>query len=189
MGAASMPFGASHEMPIGLAVVRCSRLSYVGELGYELLVPSSQATHVWDQILRAQLPDGAVAAPVGLKALASLRLEKGYRDYGHDMDNTDSLHEVGLGFTCAWGKPGGFVGREAAWAQKAAGAAALPQRLAQILVKDPAVLLYHAEVVFRDGVAVGEVRGKAHQHERGCTHAKPHTHAHHHAHPHAHMRR
>ena len=71
----------------------------------------------------------------------------------------------------------------------AAGAAALPQRLAQILVKDPAVLLYHAEVVFRDGVAVGEVRGKAHQHERGCTHAKPHTHAHHHAHPHAHMRR
>ena len=189
MGAASMPFGASQEMPIGLAVVRCSRISYVGELGYELLVPSSQATHVWDQILRAQLPDGAVAAPVGLKALASLRLEKGYRDYGHDMDNTDSLHEVGLGFTCAWGKPGGFVGREAAWAQKAAGAAALPQRLAQILVKDPAVLLYHAEVVFRDGVAVGEVRGKAHQHERGCTHAKPHTHAHHHAHPHAHMRR
>ena len=88
----------------------------------------------------------------GLKALASLRMEKGYRDYGHDMDNTDTLLEVGLGFTADFSKPGGFVGMEAVLKQKEAGLGNLPQRLLQILVKDPQPMMFHGEIVYQDGV-------------------------------------
>jgi glycine cleavage system aminomethyltransferase T len=88
----------------------------------------------------------------GLKALASLRMEKGYRDFGHDMDNTDSLLEVGLGFTADFSKPGGFVGMEAVMKQKEAGLGNLPQRLLQILVKDPQPMMFHGEIVYQDGV-------------------------------------
>ena len=93
--------------------------------------------------------------PVGLKALASLRMEKGYRDFGHDIDNTDCPLEAGLGFALALDKPGGFVGRDAVLARKAANAAAggMGQRLVQVRVLDPEPLLFHAEVVHRDGVA------------------------------------
>jgi 4-methylaminobutanoate oxidase (formaldehyde-forming) len=89
----------------------------------------------------------------GLKALASLRMEKGYRDFGHDMDNTDSLLEVGLGFTADFNKPGGFVGMEAVLKQKEAGLGNLPQRLLQILVKDPQPMMFHGEIVYQDGVS------------------------------------
>ena len=98
--------------------------------------------------------------PVGLKALGSLRMEKAYRDYGHDIDNTDCPLEAGLGFALALDKPGGFVGREAVVARKRANAAAggMAQRIVQVRLVDPEPLLYHAEVVYRDGVAVGYVR-------------------------------
>ena len=92
----------------------------------------------------------------GLKALASLRMEKGYRDYGHDIDNTDTVLEAGLGFAVALDKPGGFIGREAVLAQKARGP--LTRRLLQVLVRDPEPLMFHAEVVLRDGREVGYVR-------------------------------
>ena len=98
--------------------------------------------------------------PVGLKALASLRMEKGYRDFGHDIDNTDCPLEVGLGFALALDKPGGFVGRDAVLERKAANAerGGMTQRLVQIRVLDPEPLLYHAEPVYRDGEPVGYVR-------------------------------
>src|SRR3954470_7105165 len=83
-------------------------------------------------------------------------MEKGYRDYGHDIDNTDSPLEAGLGFALDLKKPGGFLGKEAVMAKKAEGP--LKRRIAQILVKDPEALLYHAEVVRRNGKAVGYVR-------------------------------
>jgi 4-methylaminobutanoate oxidase (formaldehyde-forming) len=83
-------------------------------------------------------------------------MEKGYRDYGHDIDNTDSVLEAGLGFAVSLDKPGGFLGRDAVAAQKASGP--LRKRLLQILVTDPEPMLFHAEVVRRDGVAVGYVR-------------------------------
>ena len=92
----------------------------------------------------------------GLKALASLRMEKGYRDYGHDIDNTDSVLEAGLGFAVAIDKPGGFIGRDAVAARTAAGPPT--RRVVQILVTDPEPLMFHAEVVRRDGRAVGYVR-------------------------------
>jgi 4-methylaminobutanoate oxidase (formaldehyde-forming) len=92
----------------------------------------------------------------GLKALASLRMEKGYRDYGHDIDNTDSVLEAGLGFAVDLSKPDGFIGCEAVAAAKAAGPPT--RRLVQVLVTDPDPMLFHAEVVWRDGEPVGYVR-------------------------------
>jgi 4-methylaminobutanoate oxidase (formaldehyde-forming) len=100
-----------------------------------------------------------------LKALASLRLEKGYRDYGHDIDNIDDVLEAGLGFAVALDKPGGFIGRDAVVARKAAGP--LTRRLLQVLVTDPEPLMHHAEVVYRDGVAVGYVRAASYGHTLG----------------------
>ena len=130
------------------------RITYLGELGYELYVPAEQATHVYDRLVAAGAPLGLKHA--GLKSLASLRMEKGYRDYGHDIDNTDSVLEAGLGFAVDLKKEGGFIGKEAVLAQKAEGP--LKRRLVQILIKDPEPLLFHAEIVWRDGVAVGYIR-------------------------------
>jgi 4-methylaminobutanoate oxidase (formaldehyde-forming) len=92
-------------------------------------------------------------------------MEKGYRDYGHDIDNTDTVLEAGLGFAVALDKPGGFLGREAVLAQKAAGP--LRKRLVQVLVKDPQPLMFHAEIVRRDGRAVGYVRAASYGHTLG----------------------
>ncbi|NYD43284.1 FAD-dependent oxidoreductase [Nocardioides panaciterrulae] len=138
--------------------VLCARITYLGELGYELYVPAGDGLKVYDALQAA----GAAydLRPVGLKALSSLRLEKGYRDFGHDVDNTDCPLEVGLGFALALDKPGGFVGREAVLARREANAArgGMAQRLVQLRVLDPEPLLFHAEVVHRDGVPVGYVR-------------------------------
>jgi glycine cleavage system aminomethyltransferase T len=92
----------------------------------------------------------------GLKALASLRMEKGYRDYGHDIDNTDHVLEAGLGFAVDLKKEGGFLGKEAVLAKKAAGP--LHRRILQVLLRDPEPMLFHGEVVWRDGKRVGYVR-------------------------------
>lgn len=151
---AAFPYRHVAEIAIGYARLICVRLTYVGELGYELYIPTEQAMHVYDAIVDAGRRFHLRHA--GLKALASLRMEKGYRDYGHDMDNTDDPFEVGLGFTVKLEKPAGFIGQAACIQKKAQG---LPKRrLAQVLVKDPAPLLFHAEVVSRNGKPVGYVR-------------------------------
>lgn len=151
---AAFPFRAVRWVDLGLVRVLCVRLTYLGELGYELYVPTEMAAHVHEVLTLAGERLGL--RPVGLRALSSLRLEKGYRDHGHDIDNTDSVIEVGLGFAVALDKPGGFIGRDAVLAKKADG---VPRRrLVQVRLLDPEPLLFHGEVVHRDGVAVGEVR-------------------------------
>lgn len=150
----AFPFRHAREIEIGYAKVLCIRITYLGELGYELYIPSEQATHVYDRIVEAGKAFDLRHA--GLKALASLRMEKGYRDYGHDMDNTDDPYEVGLGSFVDLKKPGGFIGKEALLEKKAQGP--MTRRLAHVLVKDPKPFLFHAEVVRRNGVAVGYVR-------------------------------
>jgi 4-methylaminobutanoate oxidase (formaldehyde-forming) len=155
-------FRTAREIEIGYARVLCIRITYVGELGYELYIPSEHAPDVYDRLVAAGKAFGLRHA--GLKALASLRLEKGYRDYGHDIDNTDNAFEAGLGFAVDLKKPD-FVGREAALAQKTAGP--LKRRLAQVLVKDPEPMLFHAEVVHRNGQAVGYVRAGSYGHTLG----------------------
>jgi glycine cleavage system aminomethyltransferase T/glycine/D-amino acid oxidase-like deaminating enzyme len=147
-------FRAARHIDIGFASVLCIRITYLGELGYELHIPAEQAVSVYDRLVEAGRPLGLRHA--GLKALSSLRMEKGYRDYGHDIDNTDTVLEAGLGFAVALDKPGGFTGRDAVAAQKAAGK--LSKRLVQVLLADPEPLMFHAEIVRRDGHAVGYIR-------------------------------
>ncbi len=150
----AFPFRAARYIDVGYARVLCIRITYLGELGYELHIPAEQAAAVYDRLVAAGRPRGLRHA--GLKALASLRMEKAYRDYGHDIDNTDSVLEAGLGFAVAFDKPGGFVGRDAVLAKKAAGP--LTRRLIQLLLTDPEPLLFHAEVVCRNGRPVGYLR-------------------------------
>jgi 4-methylaminobutanoate oxidase (formaldehyde-forming) len=161
LGNDAFPFRAAREIDLGFARVLCARITYLGELGYELFVPAEQAAYVYDLITEA----GAAydLAHVGLKALSSLRMEKAYRDFGHDIDNTDSPLEVGLGFTIDWAKD--FVGRQAVTAVKESGP--LMRRLAQVRILDPAPLMFHGEVVYRDGVPVGYVRAASYGHTLG----------------------
>ncbi|HVQ86891.1 MAG TPA: FAD-dependent oxidoreductase [Actinomycetes bacterium] len=150
----AFPFRSAREIDLGFARALCVRITYLGELGYELYIPTEQACHVYDRVTEAGAGFGLRHA--GLKALASLRMEKGYRDFGHDIDNTDSVLEVGLGFAVDLDKPNGFVGRDAVAAKKAEGP--LSRRLVQILLTDPEPLMFHAEVVSRNGQPVGYVR-------------------------------
>jgi 4-methylaminobutanoate oxidase (formaldehyde-forming) len=153
----AFPFRTAREIDLGYARVLCVRITYLGELGYELYIPAEQAVGVYDRTVAAGAEFGLAHA--GLKALASLRMEKGYRDYGHDIDNTDTVLEAGLGFAVDLAKPGGFIGRDAVVAAKAAQQTApLTRRLAQILVSDPEPLMFHAEVVRRAGVPIGYLR-------------------------------
>jgi glycine cleavage system aminomethyltransferase T/glycine/D-amino acid oxidase-like deaminating enzyme len=160
---AAFPFRAAREIDIGFARLLCVRITYLGELGYELYIPAEQATHVYDRLVAAGEAFGLRHA--GLRALASLRMEKGYRDYGHDIDNTDSPLEAGLGFAVALDKPGGFIGRDAVAAFKARGP--LRRRLVQVQLLDPEPMLYHAEIVHRDGKPVGYVRAASYGHTLG----------------------
>jgi glycine cleavage system aminomethyltransferase T/glycine/D-amino acid oxidase-like deaminating enzyme len=150
----AFPYRAAHEIEIGYARVLCIRITYLGELGYELYIPTEQAMHVYDRLVAAG--ERVDLRHAGLKALASLRMEKGYRDYGHDIDNTDSVLEAGFGFAVRLDKPGGFVGRDAVSAEKAAGP--LRRRLVQVLLRDPEPLLVHGEIVRRNGRPAGYVR-------------------------------
>ncbi|WP_432825236.1 FAD-dependent oxidoreductase [Dactylosporangium sp. CA-092794] len=159
---AGLPFRGAAEIEIGYARVLCLRITYVGELGYELYVPAEQAVHVYDRLVAAGAGHGLRHA--GLKALASLRMEKGYRDYGHDIDNTDHVLEAGLGFAVALDK-GHFIGRDAVLARRERGP--LTRRLVQVLVTDPKALLFHGEVVRRDGRDVGYVRAASYGHTLG----------------------
>ncbi len=159
----TFPFRCARDIDIGMARALCLRITYLGELGYELYIPAEQAVPTYDRLVEEGERVGLRHA--GLKALASLRMEKGYRDYGHDIDNTDSVLEAGLGFAVDLSKPNGFIGREAVVARKAAGA--LTRRLLQVQALDPAPMLFHAEVVWRDGVAVGYVRAASYGHTLG----------------------
>jgi 4-methylaminobutanoate oxidase (formaldehyde-forming) len=159
----AFPFRAAREIDIGYARVLCTRITYLGELGYELFIPSDQAVHVYDKVVAAGEKFGAVHA--GLRALGSLRMEKGYRDYGHDLDNTDDPYETGLGFAVDLKKPDGFIGKEALLERKTRGP--LQRRLVSVLVKDPEPQLFHAEIIRRDGKAVGYVRAASYGHTLG----------------------
>ncbi len=150
----AFPYRAARSLEIGYASVLALRVTYVGELGYELYVRTEQAQHVYDRVVHAGEAHGLRHA--GLKALASCRMEKGYRDYGHDIDNTDDVFRAGLAFTLALEKPGGFIGRDAVLAAKARGPSR--RRLASVLALDPDVMLFHAEPLLRDDVFVGFVR-------------------------------
>jgi glycine cleavage system aminomethyltransferase T/glycine/D-amino acid oxidase-like deaminating enzyme len=152
----ALPYRGAVQIVIQDITMWCVRITYLGELGYELYPPAESAGTIYDAILEVGRSEGVI--PVGLKALGSLRLEKGYRDYGHDIDNTDCPLEAGLSFAINWEHP--FVGRDALAARHQANQkrGGLRQRLVQIKLRDPDPLLFHAEPVFRNGRYVGYVR-------------------------------
>jgi heterotetrameric sarcosine oxidase gamma subunit len=156
------PFGTSKEVDLGYARARVSRLTFVGELGYEIYVASEFAAHVYEQIVEAGKEFGLTHA--GFFALNSLRMEKGYRHWGHDIGEEDTPYNGGVGFAVALEKPGGFKGQDALRRQKADGPA--KRRLVQLkLTGGPeAPMLYHNEPIYRNGERVGSVTSGAYGH-------------------------
>jgi 4-methylaminobutanoate oxidase (formaldehyde-forming) len=162
--AAGFPFGTCREVRIGYQTLLAVRLTYVGELGWELYVPISFALPVYDALVRAGAAHGL--RHCGYHTLNSLRIEKAYRDWSHDVGPDDTPLEAGLAFTCAWHKPGGFIGRDALLAQRDRG---VPRRrLVQFVLEDPEPLLYHNEPIFRDGARAGFVTSAMYGHTLGA---------------------
>ena len=145
---AAFPFGTAREIRIGYQTLLALRLTYAGELGWELYVPTAFTLPVYDALVAAGSDFGL--RHCGYHALNSLRIEKAYREWAHDIGPHDTPLEAGLGFACAWQKPGGFIGRDALLKQRDAGP--LTRRLVQFVLEDPLPLLYHDEPIYRDGV-------------------------------------
>ena len=158
---ATHPFGTAREIEIGMGLARAHRVSYVGELGWELYVSSDQAAHVFEAL--------AVAGPqVGLKlcglhAMDSCRIEKAYRHFGHDITDEDHVLEAGLGFAVKTDK-GTFIGRDAVLRKREHG---LSRRLMQFRLRDPEPLLFHNEPILRDGRLVGHLSSGNYGHTLG----------------------
>ena len=153
----AFPYLSARQIHAGYAPVLALRVTYVGELGWELHVPAEYAAGVYDDLVAAGRDLGFRL--VGLSAMSSLRLEKGYRDMGVDIDNTDNPLEAGLGFAVAWDKPGGFTGRDALLEAREQGPPR--HRVVSLLAEDPAADLFGNEPVFLGEEWVGYIRAAA----------------------------
>jgi glycine cleavage system T protein len=158
----AFPFGTTREIELAKVVARVARVTYVGELGFELYIPTEMATHVYDEVIAAA--DGLHLRHAGYHALNSLRIEKAYRHMGHDITDEDSPLEAGLGFAVAWDKPGGFIGRDALMRQRELG---VSRRLVAFTLDDPEPLLYHNEPIWQDGRLVGKTSSGWYGHTLG----------------------
>lgn len=156
---AGHPFGTAKEIEIGMGLARAHRVSYVGELGWELYVSSDQAAHVFETLVEAA-PEMKLC---GLHTLDSCRIEKAYRHFGHDITDEDHVLEAGLGFAVKTAK-GDFIGREAVLRKREAG---LARRMVQFLLRDPEAMLFHNEALVRDGKIVGVVTSGNYGHALG----------------------
>jgi glycine cleavage system T protein len=159
---AAFPFGASREIEIGYARLRAARITYVGELGWEIYVPTEFARNVFDAIVNAGEGFGLKLA--GMHAMDSCRMEKAYRSWGHDIADEDTPLEAGLMFAVKLDKNVDFIGREALLRQRESG---VVKRMAQFALDDPEPLLYHNEPIWRDGRIVGRITSGAYGHHLG----------------------
>ena len=157
------PFGTARAIEIGMGEARAHRVSYVGELGWELYVSTDQAAHVFEALEAAGADHGLKLC--GLHTLDSCRIEKAFRHFGHDISDEDHVLEAGLGFAVALDK-GEFIGRDAVLAKRDAG---LKKRLVQFLLEDPAPLTYHHEPVIRDGKVVSYLTSGNYGHHLGAS--------------------
>ncbi|WP_421706854.1 GcvT family protein [Algihabitans sp.] len=155
------PFGWAREIEVGMGLARAHRVSYVGELGWELYVSADQAAHVFEAILEAGAEVGLKLC--GLHALDSCRIEKAFRHFGHDITDEDHVLEAGLGFAVKTTKPN-FIGRDAVLRRKEAG---LERRLVQFRLTEPDAMLFHNEAVVRDGKIVSQVTSGNYGHALG----------------------
>lgn len=162
----AFPFATSRELEVGHAIVRATRLTYVGELGWELYMPAEFGEHVLETISAAGADFGL--APAGMHSMNNARMEKGYRHWGHDIADEDTPLEAGLGFGVAWEKKGGFIGQKALAKQRKL--KVQPKRMVAIALKDTSdavPMMYHEEPVYRDGVLVGSTTSGAWGHRIG----------------------
>ena len=160
------PFGTAKPIEIGHGIARAHRVTYVGELGWELYVSTDMANHVFDTLM-SRAGDHPLRM-CGLHALDSCRIEKAFRHFGHDISNEDHVLEAGLGFAVKEAKPdtrfGGMIGADAVKAKRNDG---LSQRLMQFRLNDPQPLLYHNEAILRDGEIVGYLTSGNYGHHLG----------------------
>jgi glycine cleavage system aminomethyltransferase T len=163
----TFPFSTARTVEIGMAVARAHRVSYVGELGWEIYVSSDMARHVFDVV--AERGDTMGLRLCGMHVLDSCRIEKAYRHYGHDISSEDNVLEAGLGFAVkpdkAVGCFGPFIGRDVVLRTKEAG---LGRRLIQFRLEAPEPLLYHNEPILRNGRIVGRLTSGAYGHHFGA---------------------
>jgi len=159
----AFPFGTAQVMDIGKATARAVRITYVGELGWELHVPVSQAVLVYESLMKAGKVFGVVNA--GHYAINSLRLEKAYRAWGADISPDDTALEAGLGFAIGWKKSAPFLGKDALLAQKQAG---LKRLLVAFVLQEPGPLLWGSEPIYRNGEAVGYTTSGSYGHALGA---------------------
>lgn len=146
---ASNPFGTAQDIEIGMGLARAHRVTYVGELGWELYISSDMAGHVFEVLHEAG--QDLDAKLCGMHMMDSCRIEKGFRHFGHDITCEDHVLEAGLGFAVKRDKPD-FIGRDAVLRKREAG---LDKRLLQFRLSEPEPLLYHAEPILRNGDVVG----------------------------------
>lgn len=156
------PFGTMQDIEIGMGLARVHRVSYVGELGWEVYVSSDMAAHVFEVLHEAGAEMGLKLC--GMHMMDSCRIEKGFRHFGHDITCEDHVLEAGLGFAVKVDKPG-FIGRDAVLKKKENG---LEARLLQFKLVDPEPLLYHNEPVLRDGEIVGYLSSGSYGHTLGA---------------------
>lgn len=152
----SFPFGTSREVDLGGGRVRATRITYVGELGWELLVPNDIAVEVYDAAVAAGADLGVV--PAGYYAIDAMRLEKGYRAFGRDLTPEIDPVTAGLTFACKLRGSVPFLGRAAV---EQARRQSPPRRIVSIAVDEPSAYLWGGELVLRDGEPVGQVTSAA----------------------------
>ncbi|SOH95166.1 4-methylaminobutanoate oxidase (formaldehyde-forming) [Monaibacterium marinum] len=155
------PFGMARTIEIGMCHARAHRVTYVGELGWELYVPTEFAAHVFEVLLKAGEQVGLKLC--GLHMMDSCRIEKAFRHFGHDITCEDHVIDAGLGFAVKTDKPA-FTGRDAVLRRKETGPQA---RMVQFLLNDPQPLLFHAEPILRDGDVVGYLASGNYGHTLG----------------------
>lgn len=155
------PFGTAQEIEIGMGLARAHRVSYVGELGWEIYVGTDMAAHVFDVLAEAGQEHGLKLC--GMHMMDCARSEKAFRHFGHDITCEDHVLEAGLGFAVKTGK-GDFIGRDAVLRKREEG---LSRRMVQFLLRDPEPLLYHNEPILRDGEIVGHLTSGAYGHHLG----------------------
>ena len=158
---AAFPFGTSQEIEIGYARVRASRITYVGELGWELYIPAEFAAHVFERLSEAGPEFGLT--PAGMHTMNNCRTEKAYRHWGHDMSDEETPLQAGLGFAVSWDKTDGFIGKQALEKSRAAHKVQ-PKRLVCLALEDNsprAPMIYHEEPLYRNDVNVGSTTSGA----------------------------
>ncbi len=160
LGGENFGFAQSREIEIGYAIVRASRITYVGELGWELLIPADMALHVYERLLAAGPRHGLIHA--GFHAMNACRIEKAYRHWGHDIGVMDTPVQAGLSFTCDFTKPGGFVGDNVVRQLKEQGPPL--RRLVQIKLSEPELLCHQEEPIWVDDKIAGTVTSGGYGH-------------------------